>query len=73
MTDDAKCPWCGGEPVFENGVDTTNSYDENDYGDGYIEPVIKKDVTGICSNCGGTHVCEVIYAIPKRRKNGKQS
>lgn len=65
-----KCPWCGKDVFFENSVDVTNgSHDEDGNRiDGLIDPVVKKEVSGICSTCGGKHICEVIYVIPRRRK-----
>lgn len=69
--EDNKCPKCGGSAVWENIVNLTNgSYDdEGERIDGFIELEIKSEWSGICSECGGKHICETIYKIPKDLKN----
>ena len=66
---DHKCPVCEEPAVWENMVNTTNgSFDDNGKRiDGFIELKVKKKISGICSCCGGEHICEITYHIPKKK------
>lgn len=61
------CPKCGEPEVWENSVDLTNGSfdDEENRIDGFIELKVKKEISGICSECGEKHICERLYEIPK--------
>lgn len=64
---DNQCPICGEPAIWENMVDTTNgSFDEetDERIDNYIELKQKSETSGICSACGGKHICEVTYFKP---------
>lgn len=64
-----KCPFCKGNAVWENMVNTTNgSFEDGERIDGYIDLKIKQKISGICSCCGKEHICEITYCIPKEKK-----
>lgn len=66
---DKKCPKCGYPAVWENRVDITNgSYDDDEERiDGFIELEVKSERSGVCSECGRKHICEVTYRVPNQK------
>ena len=63
-----KCPNCGEEAVWENGVNITNgSFEDGNRIDGSVELKIKSQTSGVCYTCGEKHICETTYEIPKSK------
>ena len=58
-----ECYKCGEKPIWENSVNLTNGSfdDEGNRIDGFIELKVKKETSGICSECGEKHICERFY------------
>ncbi len=66
-----KCPECGHIELFENQVDETNgSWEDGERIDGFIEPQIKSETSGICSACEEKHICNVTYKVPDSKQKG---
>lgn len=59
--EDNKCPKCREPAVWENMVNVTNGSfdDEGNRVDNFVELEVKSERSGICSECGEKHVCDI--------------